>query len=71
MVEFKGTKTKNRIIKKMLKKLNYYNPKIYAVVFNKSNKWKIKYMDNKNLLYDLISCELAKQIKIDSTTLYT
>lgn len=68
MVEFKGTKTKNRIIKEMLKKLNYYNPEIYAVVFNKSNKWKIEYMDNKNLLYDLISCELAKQIKIDSTT---
>ncbi|WP_406534505.1 DUF3800 domain-containing protein [Methanobrevibacter sp.] len=67
MNELKGFNLPNDIIKKIFKNLNKFDYETFIVVFDKSNRYKLKDIDN-NLLYDLIASELANLININEHT---
>ena len=67
MNELKGFNLPNDIIKKIFKNLNKFDYDTFIVVFDKSNRYKLKDIDN-NLLYDLIASELANLININEHT---
>ena len=66
--EIKGTTTPSKVKKSILKRLNNINSEIYIIIFNKNNKYKIDYKYDNNKLYDILSSELIKLIKINNTT---
>ena len=66
--EFKATNTPSHIKKSMLKRLNSVDYESFAIVFNKIYRYKVDYKYNNNLLYDVLSSELAKLIFIDNPT---
>ncbi len=66
--EIKGTTTPSKVKKSILKRLNNINSEIYIIIFDKTNKYKIDYKDDNNKLYDILSSELIKLIKINNTT---
>ena len=66
--EIKGTTTPSKVKKSILKRLNNINSEIYIIIFDKNNKYKIDYKYDNNKLYDILSSELIKLIKINNTT---
>jgi hypothetical protein len=66
--EIKGTTTPSKVKKSILKRLNKIDAKIFIIIFNKKNKYKIDYNYDNHRLYDILSSELIKLIKINTTT---
>ena len=66
--EIKGTETKPHIKKKIFKKLNKIDYQVIAIVFDKKNKYKIKYDCNNNLLYNIVASKLAEELPITNKT---
>ncbi len=52
---------------KILEKLKNINYEVFIIVFNKENRYKIGYEDNKKS-YDILASKLAKLINIDKPT---
>ena len=52
---------------KILEKLKNINYEVFIIVFNKENRYKIGYGDNKKS-YDILASKLAKLINIDKPT---
>ncbi len=52
---------------KILKKLKNMDYEVFIIVFDKENRYKIGYGDNKKA-YDILSSRLAKLINIDKPT---
>ncbi|WP_323737536.1 DUF3800 domain-containing protein (plasmid) [Methanosphaera sp. ISO3-F5] len=65
--EIKGATLPKNFKKKILKKVNSLDNNIFIIVFNKENRYKLK-QNNNNMVYDELSSELAKIIKITSPT---
>lgn len=63
--EIKGNSIPNNVIKNILNKLGAVDYEVFVIVFNKKNKYKVKFRDN-NDLYDIIVSHLAELIPIVS-----
>ena len=66
--EIKGATLLKNLKKKILKKLNNLNNNIFIIAFNKDNRYKLKQKYKNNVLYDELSTELSKLMKITSPT---
>ena len=66
--EIKGAKLPINLKKKILKRINNLENNVFVIVFNKDNRYKLRQNYNNNLLYDELSSELSKIMKITSPT---
>ena len=65
--EVKGGNLPYELKIKILEKLKNIDYKVFIIVFDKENRYKIGYGDNKKA-YDILASRLAKLIKIDKPT---
>ena len=65
--EIKGGNLPYGLKMKILEKLKNIDYEVFIIVFDKANRYKIGYDDNKKA-YDILASRLAKLIKIDKPT---
>lgn len=69
--EIKGTNMPHNIKINILKKLNKIDYQTFIIVFDKKNRYKLDYKNDNNILYDILSSQLAKLINIsDSSSIF-
>ena len=66
--EIKGENLPYELKIKILKKLNNIDYEVYIIIFDKANKYKIRYEYDNNETYDILASKLAKLINIDKPT---
>ncbi|WP_048812458.1 DUF3800 domain-containing protein [Methanobrevibacter ruminantium] len=66
--EIKGSNLPHDIKIKILKKLDSVNYQVFIIIFEKINRYKVNDGYDNIKLYDLLACELAKQIDISSSS---
>ena len=66
--ELKATKTPNDINMDIIVKLNKIDNKVFAIVFEKSNIYKLDFQNDINILYDILASKLANLIEINDKT---
>ena len=66
--ELKATKTPNDINMDIIVKLNKIDNKVFAIVFEKSNIYKLDFQNDINILYDILASKLANLREINDKT---
>ena len=61
--EIKGGNLPYELKIKILKKLNNIDSEVHIIIFDKANKYKIRYEYDNNETYDILASKLAKLIK--------
>lgn len=66
--ELKATKTPDDIKRDIILKLQKIDYNVFAIVFDKSNVYKLDFQNDKNILYDVLASKLANMIEITEKT---